>query len=313
MGNRNTKMACIILTHEDHCARSVRLYAILARESNQAVIFRRGPSDKVLLVRWDTLTDTFEAGQWLRGRIYERRCDLSPDGDLLLYFAANWRKPYRSWTALSRPSFLKALALWPKGDGWGGGGHFVSRTKIVLNHRPAEMALAAGFSVPRWLKVYPFGDRPGWGEDDPIWSTRLQRDGWSLVSYPAGTKDDFGTKVWIEFSPAITWRKPNPVSPKRYSLVMAITGIKERGGPWYLTEHTVNRQEEHADKLGRTDWADWSHSGDLLFAMDGCLYRVPCKRGTLGELESAAKIADFSKLEYEPKKAPEIATRWPKR
>jgi hypothetical protein len=292
---------------------SVRLYAILARKSPQAVIFRRGPSDRVLLIRWNTDDDTFENGQWLHGRIYERRCDLSPDGHLLLYFAANWRKPYRSWTTISRPPFLKALALWPKGDGWGGGGHFESRTRIALNHRAGEMTLAEGFSVPRWLKIRPFGERPGWGEDDPVWSIRLERDGWALVSVPTGTKDDYGAKVWLEYSPALIWRRPNPAYPKRYSLDMAITGIKERSGPWYLTEHSVIHENGQLDKLGRTDWADWSHSGDLLFAMDGCIYRVSCKRGALADLEGAIKIADFRKLAYEPKKAPDDATRWPKR
>jgi hypothetical protein len=293
--------------------RSVRLYAILARESPVAVVFRRGPSNSVLLIKWNTANDTFEQGQWLRGRIYERRCDLSPDGDLLLYFAANYGSPLRSWSAISRPPFLKALALWPKGDGWGGGGHFESRTRIALSHRAAEMALAPGCSVPRSLKVRPFGERPGWGEDDPVWSERLHRDGWKLISVPTGTKDDYGAKVWLEFSPPIVWRKSNPVCPKRYSLDMSIIGIKEDGGPWYLTEHTVTRENGEVDKLGRTDWADWSHTGDLLFAMDGCLYRVKCRKKVLARLEDAIKIADFTKLEFEAIKAPDTASRWPKR
>lgn len=292
-------------------ASAVRLYAILARKSPHAVIFRRGPSKSVLLISWNTDDDTFEHGQWLRGRIYERRCDLSPRGDLLLYFAANWRPPFQSWSAISRPPFLKALALWPKGDGWGGGGHFESATKILLNHRQPEMALAPGFTVPSWLKISPFGDRPGWGEDDPVWSTRLQRDGWTLVSYPTGEKYDFGAKVAWEFSPPLIWDKPNPVYPKRYTLQMAINGIKERDGPWYLTEHTIIRENGRADKIGRSDWADWSHSGDLLFAMDGCLFRVGSKRGKLDDLENGKKLADFAQLKFESVKAPENASRWP--
>jgi hypothetical protein len=112
-----------------------------------------------------TLDDTFQCGQWLKGRVYERRCDPSPNGELLLYFAANYGKPYRSWSAISRPPFLTALALWPKGDGWGGGGHFLSENRIELNHRTSEMELASGFSIPKSLRVRPFGKRPGWGED----------------------------------------------------------------------------------------------------------------------------------------------------
>jgi hypothetical protein len=292
---------------------SVRLYAILARKSPVAVVFRRGPSNSVLLIKWNTPDDTFEHGQWLRGRIYERRCDLSPDGDLLLYFAAKYKKPLRSWSAISRPPFLKALALWPKGDGWGGGGHFESRTRVALNHRDGEMALADGFSIPRWLKVRQFGKRPGWGEDDPVWATRLKRDGWKLVSHPTVVKEDYNAKVWIEFSPAIVWRKRNPVCPKRYSLDMLITGLKERDGPAYLTEHAVNRENGEVNKFGRSDCADWSHSGDLLYAMDGCLYRVPCRKKVLAPLEDSIKVADFTRLKFEAMQAPDIASQWPKR
>ena len=38
------------------------------------------------------------------------------------------------------------------------------------------------------------------------------------------------------------------------------------------------RGEEGTDKIERSDWADWSHSGDFLFAMDGCIYRAPAKK-----------------------------------
>ncbi len=70
-----------------------RVYAILARDGRSAVVFRRGPSRQVLVLRWWLGDDRIEPGQWLKGRIYERRCDLSPDGDLLIYFAAKWNTP----------------------------------------------------------------------------------------------------------------------------------------------------------------------------------------------------------------------------
>src|SRR5262249_39683455 len=61
----------------------------------------------------------FYEGQWFNGRIYERRCDLSPSGKRLIYFAASYKAPYAIWTAVSRLPFLTAVTLWPKGDGWG--------------------------------------------------------------------------------------------------------------------------------------------------------------------------------------------------
>jgi hypothetical protein len=271
---------------------SVRLYAILARTSPLAVIFRRGPSKSVLLLKWDTSNDTFEQGQWLKGRIYERRCDLSPGGDFLLYFAANYRKPLRSWSAVSRPPFLTALALWPKGDGWGGGGHFLSDNAIALNHRDDEMNLGEGFAIPERFTVTSFGNRPGWGEDDPVWFERLKRDGWTLTSFPERTKNDFGTQVWKEFDPPIKWVKRNPKWPQDYAIEMSIIGLSWKGGPWYVTEHAVIGRENRKDKIGRSDWADWSQSGDLLFAMDGCIYRAPCGNETLTPLVVCVKQID---------------------
>ena len=68
-----------------------RLHVLLARDSSKAVIIRRGPSRKTAVIGWDRKNDTFEVGQWLNGRIYERRCDLSPDGKHFIYFAMNGR------------------------------------------------------------------------------------------------------------------------------------------------------------------------------------------------------------------------------
>lgn len=292
---------------------AVRLFAILARSAPLGVVFRRGPSNHVLLVRWNTANDTFECGQWLKGRIYERRCDLSPNGDLLLYFAANYRPPYRSWTAISRPPYLTALALWPKGDGWGGGGSFESGARITLNHRHQELTIAEGFKLPKWLKVRQFGKRPGWGEDDPIWSNRLMRDGWMPVSEGEISKQDYNAKIWIELNPPRIFRRPHPTLRHRYALEMHILGIKEKDGPLYVEKHSIVQDGVTVDMVEGSDWADWSHSGDLLFASKGCLYRLPLNKGVLAPLAHAAKIADFTKLTFETVEVPREAQNWPKR
>ena len=70
-----------------------RLHVILAREAPKAVVFRRGPSGQVCTLGWDLETDTFTMGQWFKGRIYEYRSDLSPDGEHMIYFATDFRRP----------------------------------------------------------------------------------------------------------------------------------------------------------------------------------------------------------------------------
>src|SRR5215211_8035407 len=63
-----------------------RLFVYLAGDAPIGVVLRRGPSAWVRLSLWHTDTDEFEHGQWMRCRVYERRCDLSADGSLFASF-----------------------------------------------------------------------------------------------------------------------------------------------------------------------------------------------------------------------------------
>jgi hypothetical protein len=113
-----------------------KLFVILARREATAVILRRGPSAWYHVIQWDTRQDSFVHGAWIKGRIYEDKCDVSPDGRLLLYFVhqgsrANTRFT-DSWTAISRVPWLQALTIWPQGTTYGGGGRFIDDSAIAL-------------------------------------------------------------------------------------------------------------------------------------------------------------------------------------
>jgi hypothetical protein len=125
-------------------------------------------------------------------------------------------------------------------------------------------------------------------------------------------KQDYDAKVWIEYDPAITLRRPHPKWPDRFVLEMAITGIKERDKSWYVTEHALIRPDG-VEKIGRSDWADWSQGGDLLFAKEGRLFRLRCQSAKFGPVSSSEEIADFSKLEFEARESPPEARVWPVR
>lgn len=295
----------------DELKSQTRLYCILAREAPLAVVFRRGPSKQVLLSLWHTDTDQFHEGQWLKGRIYERRCDLSPNGTRLIYFAANYKEPYFSWTAVSKPPYLTALALWPKGDGWGGGGLFETERKILLNHRAAEMKLAEGFNLPRNLQIKPFGERPGWGEDSPIVDARMNRDGWRMVQDVEAIEHRRGASVGMEFRPPLVWSKKHH-QLCRYELQQHIHGLHQRDGPWYVIEHFVNDLDTGSViSLGRTEWADWCHSGDLVFAQDGKLFRLGFSaEGILRELNASNLLIDLSDRSFKEVIPPSEAQRW---
>lgn len=121
-----------------------RLFVLLAQEATIGVIFRRGPSKWVQLIKWDTINNTFEPGQWLHGKIYEQRSDLSPDESKLIYLAAKYGRRQANteigcvWTAISKPPYLTALALWREQFGtWYGGGVFIDNDTVMVDYRPA--------------------------------------------------------------------------------------------------------------------------------------------------------------------------------
>lgn len=284
---------------------STRIYVIQARRAPVAVVFRRGPSRQVLTVAWDTNSHEFRMGQWFKGRIYEHRCDLSPSGERLIYFAAKHRVPLFTWTAVSRPPFLTALAMWPKGDSWGGGGLFRNERTISLNHRNEQFDLAEDFKLPRSITVEPCGVHSGRGEDAPILRQRLKRDGWNLRQDAEGWTNRPKSRIWHEPSKQESWVK----SRGAWTLEMAIVGIHERDGPWYVIEHRIlDSQGRVAVDLGRSDWADWSLSGELLFARQGRLYRLMIKEGS--ELGVPEELIDLRELRFETVPTPPEALLW---
>lgn len=113
-----------------------KLFVICAKREPIAVILRRGPSAWYHVIQWNTRRDSFVHGAWIKGRIYEEKCDVSPDGRLLLYFIHQGSRAGTeftdSWTAISRVPWLKALVVWPQGTTYGGGGRFDNSSTITL-------------------------------------------------------------------------------------------------------------------------------------------------------------------------------------
>ncbi len=278
---------------------------IVARKANVAVIFRRGPSQWTRVIKWNTADDTFELGHWFRGRIYERRCDLSPDGTKLLYFVSkiNQRtlkdKEYtHAWTAISKLPWLTALALWPKGNCWHGGGLFESNDKVFLNHKP-ERAQPHPNHQPKDLTVIPNPD--AYGEDEPVYSMRLTRDGWKVVKewefryhYPR-------RGGYITDQPEVRERH-HPQKAVILVLKRSISGFE------YREEFEIVNLETGTNiPLENVGFADWDHNGRLALLNDGKL-----KIGQLNandELE-IEELADFNSQKLEQIESPDWARHW---
>jgi hypothetical protein len=224
---------------------------------------------------WHLATDTIEAGQWFKGRMYERRCDLSPAGDRLVYFAASFHQPLYSWTAISRPPYLTALALLPKGDCWGGGGLFHTHGICASTTDPTRFSFPPASHYLAVSKSSPLAITLVAARTPPIMSMRMIRDGWIHVPSD-GEIEPLGR--WSRYS----WRFDPPLTiqnsiDSRGDVLLRkhLHAIHERQARCYVeTADLANQEGRTTFEFGRIDWMDLDHNGDTLYAKDGCLFRL---------------------------------------
>lgn len=270
-----------------------KLYCIFAREAEQAVIFRRGPTGQVRLIGWNLATDSFEPGQWFKGRIYEQKSDLSPNGQKLLYFAAVHHGSLPSWVAISTPPYLTAHVLWPKYGTYDGLSLFETDTLLglgVYGSDPSFLTPRPGDAVPPSLSIVarPY---PGYfyrrADHD-----RLIRDGWRVESGEP--------KYTGKTSEAVVYRKR---IDQHHDLDMHVDN------PIILTETAYSTRLEDGSSFDlKADWAD-VRDGRLYFARAGRLLRLDA--GGIGRGNKAEQtLADFTDMAFENVATPDWATRW---
>lgn len=274
------------------------LYFILARQASVGVVFRRGPSKWTQLIRWDVGMDAFEPGQWFKGRIYEGLSDLSPDGTKLVYFARKENrarfeglKGYFSeleqadvpettrfvtntWTAVSKPPYLTALALWPACGGADGGGEFVTNEHLLLYHDP-RYARPHHEHQPRGLTV--------------------QYRSWSEALMYEQSPGDW-QRTDLEGSEARVKRCPVTGSQ------LFVRHMREAGKPtcrYYIRSAAKGVLEA----LPEAERADWDRRGRLIYCAGGkLLARTGSDRERL--------LADFTDAKPQQVAPPEWATTW---
>jgi len=319
-----------------------RLSVLLAREAPRALILRRGPSKWVEVIAWDTQRDTFEHGAWFHGRIYERRSDLSPDGTKLIYFVNKFTsktvedEEYTyAWTAVSKVPYLTALALWPKGNCWWGGGLFQDNYTVFLNHRPSEagvpgrhLRIASHERVgarggddpvsavhrrpgqhgpseaaphprhpPNRLRVISNPDAAG--EDDPLYSQRLTRDGW--VVRQAWRWERIG---WDGFRTDVPELRVRSHPNTRLAIVLE----RRLDGLRYREQFALETPNGRGSvDLGGTDWSDWDQAGRLILLRAGKVWAAPVKGSHIAE---PSPLIDLTADRPAPRETPRWAEAW---
>jgi hypothetical protein len=266
-----------------------RIHVLLARDAKIGLVIRRGPSKSVCAILWNRKRDTFKLGQWMRGRIYERRSDLSPDGRHFIYFAMNgrWESEAKgAWTAISRVPYLKALNLYAKGDCWHGGGLFVSDREFWLNDGHGHTQLKQASPLRRTVGYNPSGYFGG--ECLTVYYNRLQRDGWTM------SEKEYQGAVLFERKLSKSWLL------RKLAFAESTIGAPPGHGCYWDAHELRHESTETVLAFPEWEWADFI-DGRMVYAADGKLYAARLGRG---KLHGAKLLYDFNDMKFEAITAP---------
>jgi hypothetical protein len=258
-----------------------RLHVLTASRTDYAVILRRGPARSVATIGWHRSEDTFELGQWLHGRIYEHRSDLSPDGRHMIYFAGSSRSIRTgSWhTVVSRAPWLHAIAFLPQEWTWHGGGAFTETGEVFLNGggtlpgTPDGLRQAAPDAFPHGTDGFHMG---------ALYAAMQARRGWV---HAGGERYD----IRLTKSVASGWSLEATVALNRRNRALLSNAFALTG--------------PHDARIDLPDW-EWAEvwKDGVHFAAKGALFYAEI--GDEGVLRNERLIRDFSDMKFERIRAP---------
>ena len=271
-----------------------RIYCIPDPESRVAAVLERRPRKWWRIGRWDLTTGEYTRGAWFRGSLYPQRCDLSPGGRWLVYFAL---KPNSDWPAgetyiaISRLPWLKALAAWRETGTWTRGAYFVPERDTWELYDPT-----VGDASP-CRKVY------GTRRTDAALFAVERRRGWheSATTTPRGPND-----VWDERR-AVVMEKARPGDGR--PLMLTVRGMfeafRELPDHWspLVSPYSLHSKKANQELLG-VQWADWTWKGHLATATASTLRIL--------DIERDRTIREVTLPQDEPQRcpAPDWASEW---
>ena len=227
-----------------------RIYCIPATQAPVVAVLRRGPTDWCHVGRWDLAQGRYEPGAWLRGRIFPRRSDLSPDGRILCDFAHN---PGATWehgeayVALSKLPWVTALHAFGTDGTWTRGYHF---TQDIVQDNPESTSVPMPYGLrPQQAVQFAAERRRGWSEapdspprdPDDVWDQR--RNARLRKCQPRGER-------WLGVE-SLGW------AGGEFGPGQAVDGLRVH----YWLDSNGNREW-----LPDLQWADWDGEGRLLAA-----------------------------------------------
>ncbi len=140
------------------------------------------------------------------------------------------------------------------------------------------------------------------GEDYPIYSQRLERDGWALLQssehrYVRGRIETMQPEVWRKSDRSGKWML---TSKQRHR--------NDPHGPWYDMTYEVSAAGGKTEPAGiAADWADWDQSNRLVATREAGLYAIKLRARREPEWEL---LADFTADKPASVETPAWAACW---
>ena len=274
-----------------HSGSTARIHVLGAKEAPVAVIVRRKPSRTWHILKWDLLSDELTPGSWFHGKLYPLRSDLSWDGRLMSYLAMGSSGDI--WNGLCEVPFLKTVAEWKNTGTWNGGAVWLQPDTVCLNLNWMDCPPKLTWTSAEWKsKLTVRTLKTAGGEDFSILFHRLHRDGWRPCVGGRPGSEVFDPKgAWIgkrSFEEAVNdetgwiWQptKRHPVLRMRYAghrsdvsqnQSLSVDPQLLEGRTGYILHFDL---PDLPGVLGpQVEWATWTSTGDLVYALHGSVYR----------------------------------------
>src|SRR5262249_44260463 len=144
-----------------------------------------------------------------------------------------------TWTAISKPPYLTALALWNEVGTYGGGGYFEDNHTVCLR---SAMQPHKDHLPPPSLHINPDSCE----RYPPPWLWRMERNGWEVISKAVrftSSAAASGYPIYLN-EPATIYRKFSP--DRKYQLTMNFEGhyFHHFGDPRMLTYSVVRTTDK---------------------------------------------------------------------